>query len=248
MIGNYIDCVPTVIIDFYRRLCVGIENEIKEIKMEILYLTLKIYCKLDEIDNWYKEGGKNIKQKVELIIKYCINKLIVDKDNNIKEKAKIVKFFIDNKIILNEIEKKFDDNNKNNKNLNKSNLITEQFLEVLNKNENNNNNKFLYDKLDEDLLEKMKIISIDQLINKVNNTINKDNKLEKKSEEDDNNKYSSIKNDTIDKINNQISNINSNINIEEKKKEMKNQLDEFLNSNDDDENEDDEIQIIKKQY
>jgi len=32
-----------------------------------------------------------------------------------------------------------------------------------------------------------------------------------------------------------------------KKKEMKNQLDEFLNSNDDDEN-DDEIQIIKKQY
>jgi hypothetical protein len=45
MLGNYINIIPTVIIDFYRRLCIGIEKEIKEIKMEILYLSLKIYNK-----------------------------------------------------------------------------------------------------------------------------------------------------------------------------------------------------------
>ena len=180
------------------------------------------------------------------MIKYCINKLIVDEDINVKEKAKMVKFFIDNKIELKEIEKKFNEDDVNN-NKNNDNSITNQFLEVLNKNENENK-KFLFDKLNEDLLENMKIISIDQLMNKVNNDINKDNELKKKSENDDNSKYSSIKNDTDNKINNQISNINSNINIEEKKKEMKNQLDEFLNSNDDDEENDDEIQIIKKQY
>ncbi len=247
MLGNYINIIPTVIIDFYRRLCIGIEKEIKEIKMEILYLSLKIYNKLEEIVVCYKDNESDMKKKIELMIKYCINKLIVDEDVNVKEKAKMVKFFIDNKIELKEIEKKINEDDINNNN-NNDNLITNQFLEVLNKNENENENKkFLFDKLNEDLLENMKIISIDQLMNKVNNDINKDNELKKKSENDDNSKYSSIKNDTDNKINNQISNINSNINIEEKKKEMKNQLDEFLNSNDDDEN-DDEIQIIKKQY
>jgi hypothetical protein len=246
MLGNYINIIPTVIIDFYRRLCIGIEKEIKEIKMEILYLSLKIYNKLEEIVVCYKDNENDMKKKIELMIKYCINKLIVDEDINVKEKAKMVKFFIDNKIELKEIEKKFNEDDVNNNNKNNDNSLTNQFLEVLNKNENENK-KFLFDKLNEDLLENMKIISIDQLMNKVNNDINKDNELKKKSENDDNSKYSSIKNDTDNKINNQISNINSNINIEEKKKEMKNQLDEFLNSNDDDEN-DDEIQIIKKQY
>ena len=47
-------------------------------------------------------------------------------------------------------------------------------------------------------------------------------------------------------VSDNVSNINSGIDIEEKKKHLKNQLDEFLNSNDDEDDGDDfEVEITK---
>ena len=111
---------------------------------------------------------------------------------------------------------------------------------------NKEKTKFKYENLTPENLEKMKLISINELI-QLDNTINNTSKEEilKKSEEN-NNKYTSIKQQEQN-TNDKFSNITSNINIEEKKKMLKNQLDAFLNDDDENEDDEDDVQVeIKK--
>jgi hypothetical protein len=106
---------------------------------------------------------------------------------------------------------------------------------------------FSYDVIDEDTKEKMKMISFGDIVNATSNiqvqkegndnNSNNNNKIISEQE-----KYKSCKQDES-QINNQISNINSGIDIEKKKQELKNQLDEFLNDNDENSDDDDDFQI-----
>ena len=79
--------------------------------------------------------------------------------------------------------------------------------------------------------------------NSLNNTTKEE--ILTKSEEN-NDKYSSIKQQEQN-TNDKFSNITSNLNIEEKKKMLKNQLDAFLNDDDENEDDEDDVQVeIKK--
>ena len=103
---------------------------------------------------------------------------------------------------------------------------------------------YKYEKINEDMKEKMKAITLNDLI-KATKSINKEESKENILISDKE-KYSSCKMESNTNVSDNVSNINSGIDIEEKKKHLKNQLDEFLNSNDDEDDGDDfEVEITK---
>ena len=243
MIGKYINIIPTVSIDFFRRLLFNIDKESIEVKKQILSFTLIIHNELHKIIENYKENKNEVKEKIEKLINYSIEKLLYDNDYDVRNKSRMIKIIINNNIKLTTLNKENEEEDKKEEKMNK--LENKNYMEVITKN-NKEKTKFKYENLTPENLEKMKLISINELI-QLDNTINNTSKEEilKKSEEN-NNKYTSIKQQEQN-TNDKFSNITSNINIEEKKKMLKNQLDAFLNDDDENEDDEDDVQVeIKK--
>ena len=242
MIGKYINIIPTVSIDFFRRLLINIDKESIEVKKQILSLAFIIHKELENIIDNYKENKENIKNKIEKLINYSIEKLLYDNDYDVRNKSRMIKVMINNKIKLLPLDKEINIEKKEDKN---EKFENNYFMEVITNN-NKEINKYKYDDLSSENIENMKNISINELI-QLDNSLNNTTKEEilKKSEEN-NDKYSSIKQQEQN-TNDKFSNITSNLNIEEKKKMLKNQLDAFLNDDDENDEEDDDVQVeIKK--
>ena len=242
MIGKYINIIPTVSIDFFRRLLINIDKESIEVKKQILSLAFIIHKELENIIDNYKENKENIKNKIEKLINYSIEKLLYDNNYDVRNKSRMIKVMINNKIKLLPLDKEINIEKKEDKN---QKLENNYFMEVITNN-NKEINKYKYDDLSSENIENMKNISINELI-QLDNSLNNTTKEEilKKSEEN-NDKYSSIKQQEQN-TNDKFSNITSNLNIEEKKKMLKNQLDAFLNDDDENDEEDDDVQVeIKK--
>ena len=221
MIGKYINIIPTVSIDFFRRLLFNIDKESIEVKKQILSFTLITHNELHKIIENYKENKNEVKEKIEKLINYSIEKLLYDNNYDVRNKSRMIKIIINNNIKLTTLNKENEEEDKKEEKMNK--LENKNYMEVITKN-NKEKTKFKYENLTPENLEKMKLISINELI-QLDNTINNTSKEEilKKSEEN-NNKY-----------------------IEEKKKMLKNQLDAFLNDDDENEDDEDDVQVeIKK--
>ena len=249
MILNNITAIPTVSIDFYRRLLLDVDNESDEVKRSIVQMSYEIWYMKDMILRNYDESQRNEMNGIIVnMVNYAIEKMLYDNNYTTREKARVVKAMIEHlksklkkentsMLIGNKHETAIKHNNDN-----------ALFMEVLSNQRNDSNSKtFSYDVLDEDTKEKMKMISFGDIVNATANI-----QLQKEGSDDNTNsnkkivteqeKYKSCKQDES-QINNQISNINSGIDIEKKKQELKNQLDEFLNDDEENSDDDDDVQI-----
>lgn len=241
MIAKNLSVIPTVSVDFFRRLIIQIESESDAVKLQILTFALEIHQNKKQIMEKFKNDVE-IEKKINLLIHYVVNKLNGDENYNIREKARIIKIAIENDVNILDIEikeKKEVIENENKENLNNNNKDN-YFLEVIAN--NSEEHIFKFDKLSEENKSKMKLISLDDLI-KVSTLQNEDKKEQISPQLSDTEKYSSCKPQSSN-VSNEVSNINASIDVEQKKKMLKNQLDEFLNNEDDDE-EDFQVEIKK---
>jgi hypothetical protein len=252
MILNNISVIPTVSIDFYRRLLLDVDNESDEVKRSIVQMSYEIWYMKDIILKNYDESKLNEMNGIIVnMVNYAIEKMLYDNNYTTREKARVVKALIEH---LKSKKKKegdtvvMENKNKNEIVIKHNNNDNTLFMEVLSNHRNDSQSKmFSYDVIDEDTKEKMKMISFGDIVNATSNiqvqkegndnNSNNNNKIISEQE-----KYKSCKQDES-QINNQISNINSGIDIEKKKQELKNQLDEFLNDNDENSDDDDDFQI-----
>ena len=251
MILNNISVIPTVSIDFYRRLLLDVDNESDEVKRSIVQMSYEIWYMKDIILKNYDESKLNEMNGIIVnMVNYAIEKMLYDNNYTTREKARVVKAMIEH--LKNKKKKEGDTVVMENKNKNekviKHNNDNTLFMEVLSNHRNDSHSKmFSYDVIDEDTKEKMKMISFGDIVNATSNIQvqkegNNDNNSNNNKIVSEQEKYKSCKQDES-QINNQISNINSGIDIEKKKQELKNQLDEFLNDNDENSDDDDDFQI-----
>lgn len=241
MIAKNLSVIPTVSVDFFRRLLIEIENENDEVKLQILTFALEIHQNKKQIMEKFGNDAQ-IEKKINLLIDYAVNKLNIDENYNIREKARIIKIAIENDVQKVEMELKEKEKKEiiNNKEYLNNNNKENFFLEVIAN--NSEEHIFKFDKLSEENKSKMKLISLDDLI-KLSTLQNEDKKEQISTQLSDTEKYSSCKAQSSN-VSNEVSNINASIDVEQKKKMLKNQLDEFLNNEDDDE-EDFQVEIKK---
>ena len=239
MIINNLMTIPTVAIDFYRRTIIDIDIESDEVKMQLISLATAIKANEDEIIKHYQEG-EVIRKKIDSLIEYAIMKSMFDENYKVREKSRMISLMITNNIQVQQSEH----HTKHNQ-LTKTQKDNDMFLDVIvNNNKKNKHIAYKYEKINEDMKEKMKAITLNDLI-KATKSINKEESKENILISDKE-KYSSCKMESNTNVSDNVSNINSGIDIEEKKKHLKNQLDEFLNSNDDEDDGDDfEVEITK---
>jgi hypothetical protein len=98
MISQYIDVIPTVALDFYRRIVKDIHNESDEVKSQSLNFALKLYQILDKIYD------SPTAQRALIILNYHLDKLFYDKNYYIREKSRLVK------VLLNHSKSEKDEN------------------------------------------------------------------------------------------------------------------------------------------
>ena len=116
MIGKYINIIPTVSIDFFRRLLFNIDKESIEVKKQILSFTLIIHNELHKIIENYKENKNEVKEKIEKLINYSIEKLLYDNNYDVRNKSRMIKVMINNKIKLLPLDKEINIEKKEDKN------------------------------------------------------------------------------------------------------------------------------------
>lgn len=85
MISQYIDVIPTVALDFYRRIVKDIHNESDEVKSQSINFALKLY---QILGNLY---DSETVQRASIILNYHLDKLFYDKNYYIREKSRLVK-------------------------------------------------------------------------------------------------------------------------------------------------------------
>jgi vesicle coat complex subunit len=262
MISQYIQTIPTVSVDFYRRLLLEIDNESDEVKSQLLGFAMRINSELNFISQQYKEDVRDqTVSRIKTLISYTIEKLLWDKNYNIREKARMVDYIIKNNLFdrqLDFISDYLSMNTRENENLSEKNLISENScfpLSICSKishslaAENNKlisdssttynfeNYKFFYDSLDSETHSNLHKICLDDIIN-----FKKAEELEKsggqKNTTNSNNnqllnnqKYSSVVQQ--DNVNSSVQNFSGGIDVEETRKKLQNQLDDFLNNEDD---------------
>jgi vesicle coat complex subunit len=99
MISQYLDLIPTVAVDFFRRILIEIDNEFEEVKLQILGLAVRISAKMELILSFYPEDVRESSSvRIRNLIQYAIEKLLYDSNYLIREKSRLTKFIIDNKI------------------------------------------------------------------------------------------------------------------------------------------------------
>lgn len=231
--------IPTVAIDFYRRTIIDIDIESDEVKMQLISLATAIKANEDEIIKHYQEG-EVIRKKIDSLIEYAIMKSMFDENYKVREKARMISLMITNNIQIQQNEHHVKLNQ-----LTKTQTENDMFPDVIVcNNKKNRHIAFKYEKINEDMKEKMKAITLNDLINATKKIVKEESKENRLIS--DKEKYSSCKMESNTNVSDNVSNINSGIDIEEKKKHLKNQLDEFLNSNDDEDDGDDfEVEITK---
>jgi len=100
MISQYINVIPTVTVDFFRRLLIDIDMESDDVKSQILGLAMRIHSEITFISNKYSSDVKEANiTRIKSLIKYAIEKLLWDKNYNIRDKARTVGFLIDNNLV-----------------------------------------------------------------------------------------------------------------------------------------------------
>lgn len=108
MISQYIEIIPTVALDFYRRIVKEIHCESDEVKSQSIGFAFKLFKSLNKLFN-----SQTIVSAM-VIINYHLEKLFYDKNYYIREKSRIVKVLLlqlncekDNNMIklIEEIEK-----------------------------------------------------------------------------------------------------------------------------------------------
>lgn len=239
MLAKNVTVIPTVIVDFFRRILLEVDSECPEVKLKLLTLTLAIHQHKEKILLEYKkEDQQRLQNVIDIMISFSVNKSLNDSDLLVKEKARITKILLEEK--LNVTDEDYVKGEELNEVKPASQSITNHFLEVIVNSSMDKEKKFVYDILDENTKVNMEKISFDKLID-----LSKSAETEKKSEKESiTDKYSSCKEEKSN-VSGSISNISSSIDIEKKKQQLKNQLDDFLNDDDEDENDEFEVEIKK---
>jgi hypothetical protein len=205
MISQYISLIPTVSVDFFRRLLIDIDNESDDVKSQILSFAIRLDAEMRKMKFDQEERISNL-------IKFAIDKILFDKNYNLREKARIANFMIrsisdwhEPNIYKKESTTFISDNS--------------YILSILNKS-NHSTKKFVLDELDENSDSNIYKICLDDIIN-----ITEEVKPIASG-------IMSVQ--PSGKTKNTIENFDSGINIEEMRKDLKNKIDELLNDDDDD--------------
>jgi hypothetical protein len=213
MISQYIYLIPTVSVDFFRRLLIEIDTESDDVKSQILGLALRI-------NNSFKLIKYTDLDRIVNMIKYAIEKLLYDKNYNIREKARMTDFLIKNgedwEEIYNISEKIYDNNHNNN------------FLLSINDKSLDIEQKYVFDNLSNDVDANIYKISLDDIINVCEEVKQTPNRIVSVVQQ--NNTKSTIEN------------FDSSVNIEQIRNKLKNELDDLLNNSDENEDWEVEIQ------
>jgi vesicle coat complex subunit len=232
MISQNIDIMPTVSVDFLRRLLLEIDNESDEIKSQLLGLAVRIFYKLEFITKQFKEDSSSMTEKINVLINYAVEKILYDKNYNLREKARLVNLIIKNNLLSNLIEYK-NNINDGEKTLNNESSQTDGYylLGLFNKLEGDTTNKkFIFDYLDKSIDPNIFKISLDEILNiKKEDTVKQYEDLGKNNQL----RYAGVKqeNNTAGTV----ANFDSNVNIEEIRNKLKNELDDLLNNDEDEE-------------
>ena len=88
MISQYIDIIPTIALDFYRRIVKEIHTESDEIKSQSIGFSLKLFQSLNKLYD------TQTKERAIILINYHLEKLFYDKNYYIREKSRFVKISI----------------------------------------------------------------------------------------------------------------------------------------------------------
>jgi hypothetical protein len=244
-----------VSVDFFRRLLIEIDIESDEVKSQILGFALRVNSELNLILGKYNQDIRESNlNRIKNLIKYSTEKLIWDKNYNIREKARMVDFMVNNNIfdkkldfLANYIETNLAVNEfemGGNKYCNSFliSLVSKLSDSETEKNISIYNKKFVFDSLDKNVDPNFYKITLEDIIN-----LKKTESLEKNEPKSvlNNDKYISVKKQG--NVNESVQNFDSGINVEEMKAKMKNQLDDFLNKDEDDED-DYEVEINKFKF
>ena len=304
MVTQYIHIIPTVSVDFFRRILIDLETESDEVKSQIIGLALKLFFSLNFIKEKYTKDSDYLIEKLKSLINYCLEKLFYDPNYNIREKSRLAQFLISTKneklnleinsnIITNSLNldsKNFENfkffETQGNKNTEKNvpdekvnpvdsyykNLIKEREKSrnfnlslshrlgiSVNKNHENESeeniknkieslnqfeNLFFFDFIEEHIDENFFNISLDDIINARKNENNFNGEETNVSTITDKEKFNAIKSQT-EQVRNSVVNFDSKINIEETRNKFKNQLDNFLNDDNDQDEDEFEVEINK---
>jgi vesicle coat complex subunit len=238
MISQYIETIPTVSVDFFRRLVLDIENESDDVKSQIIGLAMKIQSNLRFLlEKYSTDIRENCRLRIEALINYAIEKLLWDKNYNLREKARLAGFLIKNNLhpkdtylLCTNISDNF---KKGNKTDNTFNLALSKLLPDFNK-------KFEFDCLDIDssVNENFAKICLDDIIKVQTSDVT--GKSTNKDPVNNTTNISSVGPQL--NVNPSVQNFSGGVNVDDLKTKWKNQLDEFLNNEDED---DYEVEIHK---
>jgi vesicle coat complex subunit len=229
MISQHIDIIPTVSVDFFRRLLIDIDSECDDIKSQILGLGLRIYSKIDHLTGQFKD---DVRSRITSLINYAVEKVLYDKNYHLREKARLVNFVVKNNLLNDVIDYR---------NIGKvlaqaregDDSVRTFMLGFFDKVKLET--KFVFDSIDKSVDPGIYKISLDDIISTLENNA-------KPVEEPKNNstRYQAIKQEN--NTNSTVSNFDSNVNIEEIRNKLQNELDNLLNN---DEEDDWEVEIKK---
>jgi hypothetical protein len=232
MISKHIDIIPTVSVDFFRRLLLDIDNENEEIKSQIIGFALKLYTKLDILVKQFKDDVNN---RIMGLINYAIEKVLYDKNYHLREKARLISFIIKNNLASGMIDYR-NIGKALQKDVNDIELIRTFMLSFFDK--LSGGVKFVLDRIDKSVDPGIYNISLDDIISTLKS--DSSNKIEDLGR-NNSTRYEGVKqeNNTA----NTISNFDSSVNIDEIRNKLKNELDNLLNN---EEEEDWEVEIKKE--
>jgi len=253
MISQFIEVIPTVSVDFFRRILLEIDLESDEVKFQILSLAMRINANLELISkNYTEEIRESNVTRIQGLIDYATEKLLWDANYNLREKARMANFVIKNNLYKKENDfifnyQKYEEKQSVTIEHDEKKSIKKYFSLCLSSTIQNNSSlsfegKFIFNELDKNVDPQLFQITLDDLINfnKQEDSETKNSNTSGNSMKLNNQKYVSIKQEN--NVNKTIENFESNFNLEELKKKIQNELDEFLNQ-DDDEGDEYEVEI-----
>lgn len=94
MVTQYMHTIPTVSVDFFRRIIIDLDSESDEVKSQIINLAIKLYFSTDFINQKYKTDADYLIDKLNHFIKFTLEKLFYDQNYNIREKARLGQLLI----------------------------------------------------------------------------------------------------------------------------------------------------------
>lgn len=94
MITQYLHLIPTVAVDFFRRMLIDISTESDEVKSQLIGLAQKLYFSEEFISKKYKTDSNTHIEKLKYLINYALEKLFYDPNYNIREKARFAQLVI----------------------------------------------------------------------------------------------------------------------------------------------------------